>query len=92
MTGVQTCALPIYPVTPEGLYGPMVKRDASLQRFTVPFNFNGAPTLSVPCGFNRVGLPLSLQIIGHPLREDLICRVGHAYEQATEWHTMRPEV
>ena len=95
MTGIDalvcpSTSAPPHPVTPEGLYGPMVKRDASLQRFTVPFNFNGAPTLSVPCGFNRVGLPLSLQFIGHPLREDLICRVGHAYEQATEWHKQYP--
>jgi amidase len=83
---------PPHPVTPEGLYGPMVKRDVSFQRFTVPFDFNGAPTLSVPCGFTRGGLPLSIQFVGHPLREDLICRVGHAYEQATEWHKLRPNV
>ena len=83
---------PPHPVSPEVLYGPMVKRDISFQRFTVPFNFNGAPTLSVSCGFTRDGLPLSIQFIGHPLGEDLICRVGHAYEQATAWHTMRPEV
>ena len=83
---------PPHPVTPERLYGPFVKRDASLQRFTVPFDFNGAPTLSAPCGFTQEGLPLSIQFAGHPLGEDLLCRVGHAYEQATTWHTARPEV
>ena len=55
-----------------------------LQRFTIPFDFNGTPTLSVPSGFNQDGLPLSLQFVGHPLREPLLCQVGQAYEQATD--------
>jgi Asp-tRNA(Asn)/Glu-tRNA(Gln) amidotransferase A subunit family amidase len=37
-------------------------------------------------------LPLSLQCVGKPLGEPLVCRLGHAYEQATVWHTMRPPV
>ena len=79
-------------VTPEELYGPMDDYDPSVQRFTIPFDFNGTPTLSVPCGFNQDGLPLSLQFVGHPLSEPLLCQVGHAYEQATEWHTLRPNL
>jgi amidase len=83
---------PPFPVTPQGLYGPMPSQgfDMSRLRFTAPYNFNGAPTLSVPCGLSRDGLPLSLQFVGKPLGEPLLCRVGHAYEQATTWHTMRP--
>ena len=50
------------------------------------------PTLSVPCGLSRDGLPLSLQFVGKHLGEPLLCRIGHAYEQATEWHTLRPPV
>jgi amidase len=85
---------PPFPVTPRGLYGPMPGGgfDMALLRFTAPFNFNGVPTLSVPCGFSRDGLPLSLQFVGTPLGEALLCRIGHAYEQATEWHTRRPPV
>ncbi len=59
-------------------------------RFTMPFNFSGHPTLSLPCGFSSDGLPLSLQLVGHPLSEGLLCRAGHAYEQSTEWHTRHP--
>ena len=70
----------------------MDEDDLSLQRFTIPFDFNGIPTLSVPCGFNQDGLPLSLQFVAPPLREPLLCQVGHAYEQATEWHTLRPNL
>ena len=83
---------PPWPVTPEESYGPMDGYDPSVQRFTIPFDFNGAPTLSVPCGFNQDGLPLSLQFVGHPLSEPLLCRVGHAYEQATEWHIRQPDL
>jgi amidase len=85
---------PPFPVTPGGLYGPMPSDGFNMARlrFTAPYNFNGAPTLSVPCGVNRDGLPLSLQFVGRPLGEALLCRIGHAYEQATEWHTMRPPI
>ena len=56
----------------------------------MPYDFNGAPTISVPCGFSSDRLPLSLQLVGKHLSEQLLCRAGHAYEQATEWHTHRP--
>ena len=81
---------PPYPVTPEALYGPMAPRDPAFQRYTAPYNFNGMPTLSVPCGLNSEGLPLSLQIVGKHLSEALLCQIGHAYEIATEWHLMHP--
>ena len=75
---------PPRPVTPEELYGPMPEsREPKFQRFTAPFDFNGAPTLSVPCGFNSEGLPLSIQWVGRHLSEPLLCRIGHAYEGAT---------
>ena len=61
-------------------------------RFTMPFNFCGYPTLSLPCGFSREGWPLSLQLVGHPLSEALLCRAGHAYEESTGWHTRHPVV
>jgi amidase len=83
---------PPWPVTPEALYGPIREFAPSYLRFTSPFNFNGAPTLSVPCGFNANGLPLSLQFVGHHLSEQLLCQVGHAYEKTTEWHALRPKI
>ena len=83
---------PPHPVVPEELYGPMPEiREPKFQRFTVPFDFNGAPTLSVPCGINSEGLPLSLQFAGKHLSEPLLCQVGCAYERATGWHEMHPE-
>jgi len=55
-----------------------------------PFNVTGLPTLALPCGFSSSGLPLSLQLSGRPFEEGTVLRVGHAYEQATAWHTRRP--
>jgi aspartyl-tRNA(Asn)/glutamyl-tRNA(Gln) amidotransferase subunit A len=58
----------------------------------LPFNATGLPTLALPCGFTSSGLPLSFQLAAQPFAEGLVLRVGHAYEQATPWHTRRPPV
>ena len=83
---------PPHVVTPELLYGPKETRPAPFQRFTAPFDYNGAPTLSVPCGINTEGLPLSIQFVGKHLSEPLLCQVGHAYESATSWHNLHPDI
>ena len=83
---------PPHPVTLEKSYGPMDDmRGTAFQRYTAPYDFSGAPTLSVPCGLNSEGLPLSLQFVGKHLAEQLLCRIGYAYEQATEWNSMHPQ-
>ena len=58
---------------------------------TLPVNVAGLPGLSVPCGFSE-GLPVGMQLIGPRLSEPTLLRIGHAYEQATEWHKRRPEL
>jgi aspartyl-tRNA(Asn)/glutamyl-tRNA(Gln) amidotransferase subunit A len=63
---------------------------AALIRCTAPFNATHLPALSLPCGFTRAGLPIGLQIAGRPFDEATVLRVGHAYEQATDWHTRTP--
>ena len=83
---------PPHAVTPEMLYGAFGVRDPKFYRFTVPFDYNGAPTLSVPCGMNSDGLPLSIQFVGKHLTEPLLCQVGHAYQRATPWHNLHPDV
>jgi len=57
-----------------------------------PFNLTGLPTLALPCGFSASGLPVSFQLSGRPFEEATVLRAGHAYEQATTWHTRRPPV
>ena len=57
--------------------------------FTITLNLAGLSGMSLPCGFVD-GLPVGFQILGGPLAEDVILRVGYAYEQATDWHLRHP--
>jgi len=57
---------------------------------TIPVNLAGLPAISVPCGFDDLGLPVGMQLIAKALREDLLLQVAHAYEQATTWHFRKP--
>ncbi|MBI5442302.1 MAG: Asp-tRNA(Asn)/Glu-tRNA(Gln) amidotransferase subunit GatA [Deltaproteobacteria bacterium] len=73
------------------------KTDDPLQMYlsdilTIPCNLAGLPGLSVPCGFTRGGLPVGLQILGAPFSEEILLRVGHAYEQATHWRERSPSL
>jgi aspartyl-tRNA(Asn)/glutamyl-tRNA(Gln) amidotransferase subunit A len=61
-------------------------------RNTRPFNVWGIPTISIPCGFTKDGLPIGLQLAAAPLREDVVLQAAHAYEQATEWHKKMPSL
>jgi amidase len=80
-----------YPYSAEQAYGPIPNnRDPWDSRFTVPMDFAGLPTISVPCGLNNDGLPLSLQFAGHRLSEPLLVRAGVAYESATSFHKLHP--
>jgi aspartyl-tRNA(Asn)/glutamyl-tRNA(Gln) amidotransferase subunit A len=63
---------------------------STLTRFTSPFNLTGLPALSIPCGFSTEGLPIGLQLVGARWDERGVLRAGHAFEQATTWHTRRP--
>lgn len=63
-----------------------------LDLMTIPVNLAGLPAISVPCGFDRQGLPIGLQMIGNVLQEDLLLQVAYAYEQATNWHRHSPAI
>ena len=61
-------------------------------RNTMAVNLMGLCAVSLPCGFTRDGLPIGLQIIGHPHAEGLVLRLARAYEQATKWHERLPDL
>jgi aspartyl-tRNA(Asn)/glutamyl-tRNA(Gln) amidotransferase subunit A len=61
-------------------------------RNTFAFNIFGIPTISVPCGFSRAGLPIGIQISGPRLGELPVLALAHAYEQATDWHERQPPI
>ena len=59
-------------------------------RNTRPFNAYGLPTISIPCGFTRAGLPIGLQISAARFSEAKLLAFAYAYEQATTWHQRSP--
>jgi aspartyl-tRNA(Asn)/glutamyl-tRNA(Gln) amidotransferase subunit A len=58
--------------------------------YTIAVNLAGLPGMSIPAGFAD-GLPVGLQIIGNYFDEARMLGIGHAYQQATDWHTRMPE-
>ncbi len=97
---VDVLALPTGPVPaptiaastgrPGGYY--QGKQDLGRRRYTSLASLAGLPALSVPCGFTASGLPIGLQLIGRPFDEGLLFKLGHAYQQATDWHMRHPEL
>ena len=81
---------PTTSVLPPRTEGIAPETSTRFARNTRPFSLAGLPALSVPAGFSREGLPIGLQIIGRPFDEATVLRVGHAYEAATPWHSLRP--
>jgi aspartyl-tRNA(Asn)/glutamyl-tRNA(Gln) amidotransferase subunit A len=67
-------------------------REVLMLRNTRPFNNVGLPTISVPCGVTKSGLPIGMQITGAPWAEENVLQLAQAYEQQTSWHTQRPKV
>ena len=59
--------------------------------YTVSVNLAGLPAISVPCGFDRKGMPVGAQLIGAPLMEQKVLNAAHAFQQDTDYHTKRPE-
>ncbi len=54
------------------------------------YNAYGIPSLTVPCGFSKEGLPVGMMICGPHFSESRVFALAYAYEQATQWHTKRP--
>jgi aspartyl-tRNA(Asn)/glutamyl-tRNA(Gln) amidotransferase subunit A len=63
-----------------------------LTQYTRPFNLNGFPAITLPCGFSDDGLPIGLQLAGRPFEEEMVLRLAHAYEASTDWHQRRPRI
>jgi len=55
---------------------------AEIVACTRPINFLGLPAVSVPIGLSRSGLPIGMQLVGRPFEEQVLLRMGGAYEAA----------
>jgi aspartyl-tRNA(Asn)/glutamyl-tRNA(Gln) amidotransferase subunit A len=70
--------------------GRAVDRHLGWSPFTWPINLAGLPAATVPCGCDREGMPIGLQIVAPWLGEDAILSVAAAFEQARPWATAWP--
>jgi len=78
----------------KAVYGNSVLMQYSDQ-MTVSSNHAGLPAITLPGGLDEKALPIGIQLIGNDFREDMILRIGHAYEQLTAdeaWRKVRPQV
>jgi aspartyl-tRNA(Asn)/glutamyl-tRNA(Gln) amidotransferase subunit A len=57
---------------------------------TLPASLAGIPGMSLPCGFNRQGLPVGLQVLAPHFQEELALQIGYNFEQHTDFHQQRP--
>ncbi|MGZ5873041.1 MAG: amidase [Bradyrhizobium sp.] len=63
-----------------------------LTRFTRPINYLGLPSLSIPAGFTRGGLPVGMQLVGRSFDEAALLRIGAAFQRATDFHDRVPQL
>ncbi len=51
---------------------------------TVSINIAGVPAISIPCGKDKDGMPIGMQIIGKHFDEETLYRAAYTYEQNKE--------
>ena len=54
--------------------------------YTVSVNLAGLPAVTMPCGFDKGGLPVGAQLIGKPHGEGTILNAAHTYQLHTDFH------
>ncbi|MFP3903481.1 MAG: Asp-tRNA(Asn)/Glu-tRNA(Gln) amidotransferase subunit GatA [Armatimonadota bacterium] len=91
-----TCDFLICPTSPTVAFNIGEKADDPLAMkladiCTIPVNLAGIPALNVPCGFAD-DMPVGMQLMGRPFGEGTLLQVAYAYEQATDWHSRRPQL
>ena len=71
--------------------GRAVDRHLGWSPFSWPINLAGLPAATVPCGFDRDGLPIGLQIVGKWLGEETILTASAAFEATKPWAQIWPD-
>ena len=54
--------------------------------FTVSANIAGLPGISMPCGFDKNGMPIGVQLMGQALADTKVLNTAYAYQQMTDYH------
>jgi aspartyl-tRNA(Asn)/glutamyl-tRNA(Gln) amidotransferase subunit A len=89
------CDVIMGPVAPTAAFRIGDKADDPVQMylsdiFTIAGNLTGAPGISIPCGFDRNGLPIGILIQGPAFAEAKLLNVAHQFQLATEYHQKAP--
>ncbi|MCP3475291.1 amidase [Bradyrhizobium sp. CCGUVB1N3] len=97
--GVDAVIAPVSPVPAptiaESDVGGNANAPAVLQQltlFTRPVNYLGLPSLVVPSGFTKGGLPVGMQLIGRAFDEATLLTIGAAFQRATDYHARVPKL
>ncbi len=90
------CELIMGPTSPSTAFAIGAKTEDPVQMylndiFTIPAPLAGLPALSIPCGFDRQGLPVGLQVMGNYFSEARMLGAAHRYQQANDWHLRAPK-
>jgi aspartyl-tRNA(Asn)/glutamyl-tRNA(Gln) amidotransferase subunit A len=99
VAGVDAVIAPVAPVAAptiaESDVGNSPDAEAVIQRltrFTRPINYLGLPSLAIPSGFTREGLPVGMQLIGRSFDEAVLLRIGAAFQRVTDFHDRAPKL
>ncbi|WP_092518037.1 amidase [Afipia sp. GAS231] len=99
VTGTDAVLAPVAPMPAptiaESDVGNSINAEAVIQRitkFTRPINYLGLPSLSIPTGFTKTGLPVGMQLVGRAFDEAMLIRIGAAFQRATDFHARVPKL
>ena len=67
-------------------------RIREIMQYTAQFNMTGQPAISLPLHMSASGLPMGVQFVGAPYREDVLLRLAAQLEAAAPWSGRRPAV
>jgi aspartyl-tRNA(Asn)/glutamyl-tRNA(Gln) amidotransferase subunit A len=99
VAGIDAVLAPVAPMPAptiaESDVGNSIDAEAVIQRitkFTRPINYLGLPSLSIPTGFTKAGLPVGMQLVGRAFDEAMLVRIGAAFQRATDFHERVPKL
>lgn len=81
--------VPTVDETDEAALGSSAEIVGRMTRWTRWVNYLGIPALSIPCGRDRRGLPVGLQLIGRPYSETTLLAIARGFQASTDWHARR---
>jgi amidase len=87
-----TLPFPVEVISPPEVGGRKMENYVEWLGLTYAITLTGLPSLVVPCGFSKSGLPVGIQIVGRRLSEAALLRAAAAFEQARPWANKHPNL